>query len=357
MAEFVFVDKLVLNVSFADGDMSASLESDMNRFAKGPLSALLDEVLSEFSCSCKNDNIEIDHLNLDLGNVTFSGSFEEILKKLKSGLKPVLEREIDLQRVTPTIKALSNIYHSFLPKLNASDLESRFQKCAEDLLVGQKASSEKFLRIAEKIILDMQKDFPFLDSQQIACITYNKLTSLQKKMEKKMDDVATERIPVFDAGLVLLCPYLAKLFELLHYTENNCFINEEKRVRCAVLLRFLVSADFVEDGSLPCLAKLFCDIPLDEVLPSQSLLSEEEKSVADKLLASAISNWAALGRTSVEGFRSAFLHRKGFLMSKESDYYLQVPVEAFDVLLDRLPWGYSTLGMPWRKGLIFTKWR
>jgi hypothetical protein len=36
---------------------------------------------------------------------------------------------------------------------------------------------------------------------------------------------------------------------------------------------------------------------------------------------------------------------------------LKVQPRAFDMLLDRLPWGFSIIKLPWMQGVLHVEWR
>lgn len=75
------------------------------------------------------------------------------------------------------------------------------------------------------------------------------------------------------------------------------------------------------------------------------------------MLQAVISHWNALGGTSVQGLRETFLQREGRLQRDEDAWRLRVAPRPFDMLLDRLPWGYATLKLPWMKEVLHVDWR
>jgi hypothetical protein len=77
------------------------------------------------------------------------------------------------------------------------------------------------------------------------------------------------------------------------------------------------------------------------------------------LLHALITNWEKLRNTSVDGLRQSFLLREGRLLRKESDgsWSLTVSTKAYDMLLDSLPWRFSTVRLPWMQTVLHVKWR
>jgi hypothetical protein len=85
-------------------------------------------------------------------------------------------------------------------------------------------------------------------------------------------------------------------------------------------------------------------------------LSEYETNEALVLLNAVIEHWKALRNTTPNGLRENFFKRDGILMKKEEGWLLQVERKTQDVLLDNIPWGYSTLILPWNPYLIHVEW-
>jgi hypothetical protein len=73
-------------------------------------------------------------------------------------------------------------------------------------------------------------------------------------------------------------------------------------------------------------------------------------------LKAVITNWPKLKNTSVEGLRETFLKREGILTKKDNGWLLQVEKKTPDVLLESIPWSYSTLAFSWNNYIIFTEW-
>ncbi len=70
-----------------------------------------------------------------------------------------------------------------------------------------------------------------------------------------------------------------------------------------------------------------------------------------------IAHWGILGNTSVRGLRESFLQREGRLRRKDGGWQLLVQSRAFDMLLDKLPWGFSVIRHPWMESTVHVEWR
>ncbi len=166
-----------------------------------------------------------------------------------------------------------------------------------------------------------------------------------------------EPIYIGNAGLVILAPYFPRLFEMLGYTANQVFVSEPARQRAMLACQYAATGnDHVEESELP-LNKLLCGAPIAEVVAIEPPLSHDEKAAVDGLLHSVIAHWTALGKSSVDGLRGAFLFREGRLLPRSDDWELLVEPRSYDMLLDRLPWGFATIKYSWMPGMIHVSWR
>lgn len=163
---------------------------------------------------------------------------------------------------------------------------------------------------------------------------------------------------VHNAGLVLASPYLPRLFETLGLTENDAFPDPSLARKAVMILEYMVDPRLsAPEGGLT-LNRLLCGLP--ESVPGAPLpaLSKRDKETVEGLINAMIQNWSTIKNTSVEGFRESFLLRDGLLNQKEDgSWHLDVSQKAFDMLLDTLPWGFSTIRHPWMPAVLHVRWR
>ncbi len=156
------------------------------------------------------------------------------------------------------------------------------------------------------------------------------------------------------AGLVLLHPFLPRLLE-------GCDLYRAPALRslprAAALLHWLATgreqAHEFELGFVKLLLGQRPDAPL---LVEEGLLCAAERDEGETLLRAVITHWKALGNTTTEGLRVAFLQRRGALREEEDGWRLRLEPESFDVLLARLPWGLATVRLPWMTRPLYTDW-
>lgn len=159
-----------------------------------------------------------------------------------------------------------------------------------------------------------------------------------------------------NAGLILLHPYLSFFFDALELREGNQFRDEAAQHRAVQLMGYLAHGEEDIPEYDLVLPKLLCGILPAEPVRRFIPLTEAEKTEANELLAAVISHWNALGNTSPDGLRGNFLLREGKLEWKEEEWQLYVTQHAYDMLLNRLPWGISVVGLSWMPWLIKTVW-
>ncbi|HEY1396378.1 contractile injection system tape measure protein, partial [Roseateles sp.] len=170
-------------------------------------------------------------------------------------------------------------------------------------------------------------------------------------------DPLAEQIAVGNAGLVLVSPYLPRLFSMLGLADERAFTGPEAASRAALLLQALATGHAAAPESELVLNKLLCGLPLDAPLPRLIDLSDAEREAIDGLIGAVIQHWRILGTTSIDGLRGTFLRRAGHLERRDDAWQLSVEPGPFDMLIDQLPWGYATLRHPWMERVIHVDWR
>jgi len=166
-----------------------------------------------------------------------------------------------------------------------------------------------------------------------------------------------ELLPVGNAGLVLAAPYLPRLFMMLGLSDERAFASPEAAERAALLLQLVATGEAAAPEPALVLNKLLCGIDLAMPVARALQPTDAERSAVDGLLAAMIQHWKVLGSTSVAGLRETFLQRDGRLEHADEHWQLHVAPRPFDMLIDRLPWGYATVRHPWMKEVLHVEWR
>lgn len=169
-----------------------------------------------------------------------------------------------------------------------------------------------------------------------------------------------KHIPISNAGLVILFPFLPMLFMRLNMLsqDRRDFNSNESKVRAIFILQYLMASEDREyDEKYLFLNRLLINYPFNEPLPKRMELNQDELNTIDSLLEAAKTNWEKMRNTSMRGFQEAFLRRAGFIEKTEREWVLTVEERAFDILLDSIPWSYKLVRLPWMENILKVNWR
>lgn len=164
-------------------------------------------------------------------------------------------------------------------------------------------------------------------------------------------------VRVGNAGLVLAAPFLPRLFSMLELLHDGAFANEVAQERAAHLLQHMVTGETDSPEYELTLNKVLCGWEVAKPIGRRIVVTERERDVVEGLLRSMIQHWQALKQTSVAGLRECFLQREGILRQQRDGWRLSVKPRPFDVLLDRIPWGFSVIKQSWMEEVIHVDWR
>ena len=169
-----------------------------------------------------------------------------------------------------------------------------------------------------------------------------------------------KHIPISNAGLVILFPFLPMLFMRINMLsqDRRDFNSNESKVRAIFILQHLMASEDREyDEKDLFLNRLLINYPFNEPLPKRMELNQDELNTIDSLLEAAKTNWEKMRNTSMRGFQEAFLRRAGFIEKTEREWVLTVEERAFDILLDSIPWSYKLVRLPWMENILKVNWR
>ncbi len=168
--------------------------------------------------------------------------------------------------------------------------------------------------------------------------------------------IETETLYVKGSGIVILHYFLSPYFADLKLLVNGKFKDAIAHQRAVLLLYYLTTGKSKVAEFDLTLSKILCGYPITETLPAVITLTRKEKTEAKRLLEALIDYWTPLNNTSIKGLRSAFFERDGKLSQKENGWLLTVEQKTIDVLLGKLPWGYSTIRLPWMHEILNVDW-
>jgi hypothetical protein len=149
---------------------------------------------------------------------------------------------------------------------------------------------------------------------------------------------------------------LPELFERTELWDGKAWRTEQAGVRATQLLSYLASGDVGLAEYRLHLHKLLAGVEMEVALTAEAPLTLMEIEACEELLRAVIGHWKALGSTSSDGLREAFLQREGKLESTANGFRLQVERKAQDVLLSHLTWGYALVKLPWMTSMLHVTW-
>lgn len=162
---------------------------------------------------------------------------------------------------------------------------------------------------------------------------------------------------VANAGIVLANGYLSRFFNNLDLLKpDRQFRDAEAQNKAALLIHFLATGETEAPEYLLLLPKVLCGIPAGRPLELFTPLAPFETEEAEALLQAMIGHWEALGNTSPEGLREGFLQRNGRLHLADNGWRLQVERQTIDILIDRSPFGFNVIKLPWMKDPLRVEW-
>jgi len=172
----------------------------------------------------------------------------------------------------------------------------------------------------------------------------------------ELPQVEVEECYIANAGLILFWPFLGRFFKNLDLVEDNAFKSTEAQEKAALLIQYLLGdKPELDEFALP-LNKLLCALPIEHPITTEYTITDDEKEGCEELLQSTIDNWGVLKGTSIAGFQGSFLNREAVLKKQENGWLLQVEKQAFDMLLEQLPWPLSIVKITWMNEPIYVEW-
>lgn len=176
--------------------------------------------------------------------------------------------------------------------------------------------------------------------------------------ENTSDDLKlADDIHIDNSGIVLAAVYLPRLFNQLGLTKDSVFINRSAAERAVHVTQYLVNEQSASPEFRLVINKILCGIKPASPICRAADLSDDDKDQLENLLSAMIQHWKALGKTSINGFRQSFMQRHGRLQFNNDNWHLLVEPKAFDMLLDSIPWSYTTIKFPWMDHIMYVEWR
>jgi len=176
--------------------------------------------------------------------------------------------------------------------------------------------------------------------------------------QRKFTPQASDQYYINNAGLVILWPYVSRLFTHLELVKDQAFVSPEAREQAVHVLHYMATNQ-IENHPEPELVfpKLLCGLSPAEPIDPTIVLTQAQQEGANELLEAIVKHWTKLKGTSVQGLQGSFILRNGVLNKEPEHWLLQVEQKAYDMLLESLPWSISVVKMPWFDDTtIYVEW-
>lgn len=166
-----------------------------------------------------------------------------------------------------------------------------------------------------------------------------------------------EEIYIYNAGLVLIHPFLRYFFGGLNLLDENLhFKSTDDNYKAVHLLQFIVTGEEKSEEHNLVLNKILCGLEVNEAVPKDIPLSDEEKKECQHMIRTVLERWYALKTNKPEALMETYLQRDGILKQAGQGWNLSIERNTFDVMLEKLPWAISIISFPWSKQILYVEW-
>lgn len=234
---------------------------------------------------------------------------------------------------------------------------NRIQRSNEIVEEGFKQLKKQEAEQAAKIKeLEQQKEIIIDEVEQ-------KEAPVVKKKKKKAQPKTPLPLPVqeplriYNAGMVLIWPFVSRLFDMLGYVKDKKFVSEETQYKAIHILQYLVTGKTEAPENELVLNKILCNFPVTDPVPFSVEFDPKELQAAESLLGGVIKNWSKMKNMTPNSLRGSFLIRPGAISEKEDKWNLVVERQTFDILLKSLPWSFSFIKFSWLEKFLTVEWK
>ena len=197
-------------------------------------------------------------------------------------------------------------------------------------------------------------------SEDSSTLNENELSDQESPPE---EDLIIDGLLVQNAGIVLTHPYLIYLFAGIEYlNEDKQFKDEASRIRAIHLVHYMACKSAAEEEHDLLVPKLICGLPPEQPVPLDITLTETELIEGEHILSTVLERWPLMKTSSPDALRQNFLIREALISKDESEpdelesWTLRMDKTTIDLLMDRIPWGISSLKAPYSDFLLNVDW-
>ena len=302
-------------------------------------------------------------------------SIESVARQLMSFYQTICDlslTRLDSRLTESTVKL--QLWHEILSVLLSQTRHSSYQSLKPSRLLmrlimlwseqfGIALTAIKSQLKAQASELHFDADFAAVLSQSQDGESQDKSVIIAAVDSQATDDKSFEMpvdtsmpIAVTNAGLVILNGFIKRYLDFVGLLQDGEFAHQQAQLDAVHYLQFLVSGQQQTEEHHLLLNKLMVGLPIEVAATAGVEMSANHCEVAEGLINSVIQHWQAIGRSSIEGFRGNWLIRDGVLTEHDEYWHLLVEKRPYDLLLDRMPFGFSQVRLPWMEKAIVVDW-
>lgn len=310
-------------------------------------------------------------------------SYGKMLLVAQNKLRKQLEKAVSLEILEELDEELEVLWQQQQAQVDEMYAIAREEKTRRDFKKLRENIDIIFTRLKNNRIQRsneiVEEDFKQLKKQETEQAT--KIKELEQQREIIIDDVEQKEAPVvkkkkkkrkpktplplpvqeplqiYNAGMVLIWPFVSRLFDMLGYVKNKNFVSEETQYKGIHILQYLVTGKTEAPENELVLNKILCNFPVTDPVPFSVEFDPNELQAAESLLGGVIKNWAKMKNMTPNSLRGSFLIRPGAITEEEDKWNLVVERQTFDILLKSVPWSFSFIKFSWLEKFVTVEWK
>lgn len=165
-----------------------------------------------------------------------------------------------------------------------------------------------------------------------------------------------DELHVGDAGLILAWPFLARLFERVELVQDGGFVDELARWQAVDLLHYVGHGVSDPPEHQLVLAKILCGGEPSARPRARPPLDDAALREAERMLEALVDHVDAGPSMTSARLRASVLLRPGILSTRDARWLLRVERHPSDSIIDRLPWTWTWIGLPWMAAPLRVEW-
>ncbi len=222
--------------------------------------------------------------------------------------------------------------------------------------IGQMLDSSLKVGSNSEISKDIRDTISSKESNGIvdAESTLPNILPIETPTRKEGDNVQDAAFYADNAGVILLHPFFKTMLKKLELLEPNGLLVDPE-MTCH-LLHYLATGEECAMEHEMTFEKFLCGLSEEDTLKRDLSLPEVVKEEADNVLKATLEHWKALKSNSIPFLQNGFLKRPAKILMEDQVMRITFERNAYDLLLDKLPWTIGMVKVPWREQLIFIEW-